>query len=97
MDCGTVYRPGAYFIRVIEATTGFSFKKGGSTFPAEKKPTADPWCSLSVLQGMYSHLKVEPLWERYRELRPGADLDNYRIFLQLHADEVWATKPHMRR
>ncbi len=64
---------------------------------AEKKPTAEPWCSLTVLQGMHPHLKVEPLWRRYKELVEGADLEQFRRFLQLHNAEIWETKPHMRR
>ena len=97
MQCGTVYRPGAYFIGTIKAFTGFSFRGGTSTPLNEKKPTAEPWCNLDVLQGMHPHLKVEPLWRRYKELRPDADLDQYRLFLQIHADELWREKPQYRR
>ena len=97
MDCGTIYRPGAYFIGVIKAITGFSFKSGTSVTPTEKKRSVEPWCGLGTLQLMHPHLKVEPLWQRYRDLVTGADLERFRLFLQIHSDEIWREKPQYRR
>ena len=97
MDCGTVYRPGGYFIGVVKAAAGFSFRGSSPGSLPDKKPSVAPWCSLNTLQGMHPHLLVEPLWKRYRDLVAEANLEKYRLFLQVHSDEIWHQKPCYRR
>lgn len=90
-------RPGAYFVSVVKAITGFQFRGRSSISPAEKKPIAEPWCNLDQLQTMHAHIQVRELWKRYQQLVPDADLERYRLFLQCHHHAIWHQKPHYRR
>ena len=90
-----IHRPGGYFLKVIEAISGFSFRPRSSG-THEYRSSEPPRVSLDGLSLMYAHLRVRELWGRYKQLQPSADLDDYRLFLQRHHAQVWQEKPHYR-
>jgi hypothetical protein len=97
MEDQIVHKPGAYFLATVKALAGLNFRKGGEVAVCENRSPEAPTISLDGLQHMYAHLQVHQLWKRYCELKPEANLEHYRFFLQRNHDILWKEKPQYRR